>query len=67
MEKKKREREKEREKQNWVITTDNKSKDVFMELPHLFEMEKSLSLKSHFFSLIPFVFSLLKSNFHLRK
>ena len=65
MEKKKREREKEREKQNWVITTDNKSKDVFMELPHLFEMEKSLSLKSHFFFLIPFIFSLLKKQLSL--
>ena len=54
MEKKKREREKERETK-------------LGELPHLFEMEKSLSLKSHFFSLIPFVFSLLKSNFHLWK
>ena len=61
MEKKKR----EREKQNWVITTDNKSKDVFMELPHLFEMEKSLSLKSHFFFLIPFVFFPFKKQLSL--
>lgn len=41
---------KEREKQSWVITADNKSKDIFMDLAHLFEMEVSLSLKSHFSS-----------------
>ena len=44
----KKKKERERKKQNWVITTDNKSKDIFMELAHLFEMEISLSLKSHF-------------------
>ena len=61
----KKKKERERKKQNWVITTDNKSKDIFIELAHLFEMEISLSLKSHFFSWFPLSF--LKSNFHLQK